>query len=272
MTVAAGSFTIWQLPPQTRSQMMSYVLRTVNDSLIVIDGGMSGDAAYLARFIAELGGRVRAWFITHHHHDHIDAVSGVLEQAQRPVIDVLYESAPGEDWTSRYDSHFLPNLRRFNSASLTAALKTEELALGQMLEFDGLRIEILGIKNPELQDNGLNDQSVVLRMSDSCKSALFLGDLGVAAGNKLLAGRYRDRLHADIVQMAHHGQAGVSEEFYHAVRPACCLWPTPQWLWDNDAGQGVGTGPWLTLQVRQWMATLGVHQHFIAAQGLCRID
>lgn len=100
------------------------------------------------------------------------------------------------------------------------------------------------------------------------KSILFLGDLGVEGGEKLLASPYRNRLKADYVQMAHHGQTGVSEEFYKTVNPKFCLWPTPDWLWDNKKGKG----PWKTLEVRAWMDKLDIEKHYVAKDGLQRID
>ena len=41
-------------------------------------------------------------------------------------------------------------------------------------------------------------------------------------------------LRADGVQMAHHGQNGVDEAFYQAVKPTYAFWPTPLWLWVNS--------------------------------------
>ena len=38
---------IYQLAPQTHTQMMGYVIKTPGESLIVIDGGTAGDADYL---------------------------------------------------------------------------------------------------------------------------------------------------------------------------------------------------------------------------------
>jgi hypothetical protein len=133
---------------------------------------------------------------------------------------------------------------------------------------------------------------MVIRFSDAKKSVMFLGDLGVEGGKKLLAGPFKDRLHADYLQMAHHGQNGCNEDLYRAVKPDYCLWPTPRWLWDNDReelgreingnlsgnraamppGRGKGTGPWQTLVVRGWMEKLGVRKNYVAADGLCRID
>ena len=123
----------------------------------------------------------------------------------------------------------------------------------------------MGVKNPEITSNAVNNSSLVIRVSDSNKSVLFTGDLGMEGGQKLLNSPYRKKLRADYIQMAHHGQNGVDEVFYEAVQPKYCLWPTPLWLWDNDSSQGKGTGPWDTLRVREWMERLNVKRSDIPA-------
>ena len=63
-----------------------------------------------------------------------------------------------------------------------------------------------------------------------------------------------------------------------AVAPRVCLWNTPDWLWNNDAGNGFDTGPWRTVEVRGWMEELGVRRHFVSKDGEqticlpCRLD
>ena len=74
-------------------------------------------------------------------------------------------------------------------------------------------------------------------------------------------------LKCDIVQLAHHGQNGVDYEVYKALRPRVALWPTPQWLWDNNNGGGAGSGPWLTQQTKNWMVRLGVKSNFCIKDG-----
>jgi hypothetical protein len=110
-----------------------------------------------------------------------------------------------------------------------------------------------------------------LKVSDTHKSVLFTGDLGVEGGKKLLDSPYGKLLKADYVQMAHHGQNGVDESFYRAVQPKYCLWPTPEWLWNNDGGSGPNSGPWKTMEVREWMDMLGITKHYLSALGLYKI-
>ncbi len=270
-----ATFTLWQLPEQVHRQMMSYVIRTAGGKIVVIDGGTTGDAPYLRGFLAALGNTVEAWFITHPHFDHVEALTEILPHPQGLKIGAIYASMPDNEWVAKFvtdEYGEASTIDKFLAALKAAGQLTTDLKLGQVLVIDDVRIQVLGVRNPEITRDELNNSSVVLRVSDLTKSVLFLGDLSIEGGEKLLHGPYRDKLRADYVQMAHHGQRGVGEDVYRAVNPSYCLWPTPRWQWDNDAGQGKETGPWRTLEVRTWMAKLNVKRHYLSADGLHRID
>ena len=266
------SFILWQLPAQTGTQIMSYVIRTANGKIIVVDGGMPKDAPYLRRFLATLGNHVDVWFISHPHSDHASALIEIANSLEGITIDRVYASLPTVEWMEEREPATVKTLSGLNEALAKAKLTVTTPLLGDEFTIDGIHVEILGVQNPEIKPNACNNSCLVWRMADEKKSVLFLGDLGHEGGQKILASPYRDRLPSDYVQMAHHGQAGVSEEFYTVVSPTHCLWPTPIWLWDVDNGKGKGSGPWLTLEVRAWMEKLGVTSHFVMKDGLARIE
>ena len=81
-----------------------------------------------------------------------------------------------------------------------------------------------------------------------------------------------ETLYADYTQLAHHGQSGVSKEFYQYIKPEVCLWATPEWLWNNDKGNGFDTGPWATVETRRWMQELGAKKHIVAKDGTTIIN
>ena len=263
--------TLWQLPAQTGNQMNSYVMRTAHGRLIVIDGGYDLDAGYLKGFLAALGNSVAAWFISHQHLDHVDALTEVLKKPGDLQVEQILGSLLPSSWIATHEKDQVHTTLELHEALEAASREVVELELGQVLEIDGVGFEVLGIGNPEITVNAINNSSLVMRVWDHAKSILFPGDLGVEGGRKLLEGPYRDRLRSDYVQMAHHGQNGVDEEFYQAVGASCCLWPTPLWLWDNDAGDGGGSGPWKTLEVRAWMDKLNIQAHHRLFNGLQEI-
>lgn len=270
---ADAAFTLWQLPEQTHTQMMSYVLRTATGTVIVIDGGTKGDAPYLRKFLKKQGGDVEAWILTHPHSDHCHAMTDILAHPDGISVRRLYASLPPDEWLRTYEPEAANDAAAVREAARSAGLAFNQMVPGQILLFDGVRVEVLGVKNEEIHVNAINNSSLVLRVSDSQKSVLFLGDLGAEGGEKLLKSRRASQLRSDYVQMAHHGQNGVTEEFYKAVQPSYCLWTTPDWLWSNDQGNGPNTGPWRTLEVRGWMDKHPIKKHFVTSiDGLVRVD
>ena len=112
----------------------------------------------------------------------------------------------------------------------------------------------------------MNNSSMVIKCMVNNKSIIFLGDTGQESGEKLLANQ-KEQLKADYVQVAHHGQAGAGEELYKAINPKVAMWPTPDWLWNNDSGQGEDSGTWKTKETRAWLEDIGVKENIIEKDG-----
>ncbi len=237
-------------------QMLSSLIVTRSGELIVIDGGYREDAEYLLQKIREYGNSVSAWFLTHPHVDHVSAFNGVV--AERPedvVIETVYRKFPPAEMVAEQEPASLKLLRETEQALTASGARIVELERGESIEIDGVSIKVLRVYEPEFA--GLNASSSVLSVEIAGKRLLYLGDLSILAGEKLLRD-YGAELKSDIVQMAHHGSYGVSKQVYGAIRPQIAVWPTPPWLWENNRDdKGPGSGPWQTDQVRKWLEEIG---------------
>ena len=256
-----------QLGNMTTRQMMGYFLKTKDNKNIVIDGGTTGDSQNLIHYINQNGGEVDTWFITHPHEDHVGAIIEILNNTQIPIHNI-YVTLNTPEW---YEEH---GAGRGNEAQeLMQALEVDrvkenvkEVELGQEIQIDNITFKILGVKNPEITENAMNNSSMVIKCMVNNKSIIFLGDTGQESGEKLLANQ-KEQLKADYVQVAHHGQAGAGEELYKAINPKVAMWPTPDWLWNNDSGQGEDSGTWKTKETRAWLEDIGVKENIIEKDG-----
>lgn len=256
---------------QTHIQMMSFVVETAEGKLIVIDGGMPGDAQHLLDTLRRLSGsetpHVDAWFLTHNHLDHTGALVTLLkEQADAFTVGAYYYNFPSDQFLTKYEPGTVKEFAAFREVQDRLAGKIETITQGDVYEFGGAKFDVLYTPDPAFTENVVNNSSSVLRMTLGGKTVLFLGDLGIEAGEKLL------RLHgkgiqSDYVQMAHHGQNGVTRAVYEAAAPSACLWCAPEWLWNNDAGKGYNTHSWQTVIVRGWMEEMGVKEHYVIKDG-----
>lgn len=264
-----GGGRLTLLSNQTASQMMSFVIETAKGSVIVVDGGKEGDADHLMEKIREKGGHVSAWFITHPHSDHIGALTEILNNPDsRITIDHVYYSLEDQAWydtNEAYRADMVVKLREA-LAKLPPERLHGDIVKGQEIWIDDVKVTVMN--EPYLFDyNSINNSSVAYKFIMNGVSILFLGDMGPDAGDQFLAEHTPEELKSDIVQMSHHGQYGVNRQVYEAIQPSVSLWPTPDWLWNNDNGGGANSGPWSTLETRQWMQEIGVKLNYCIKDG-----
>ena len=250
---------------------MGYFILTANEELIFIDGGRDIDSELVKSYIDKYGnGKVDHWFITHPHTDHIGALLKLLEEENNLEIENIYYSFLEDEWYKENDSRGYETAHEILERVQSSKIKNRvECEAGQVINIDNTRVDIIRIANPEItnSDNG-NDASMVFKITaeDVDKSVIFLGDTFFGASNELLKD-HKDKLKADSVQMAHHGQNGATKEVYDEIAPEVCFYNCPKWLWDNDNGGGENSGPWKTLIVRnEWMKDKNV-QNYVAFEG-----
>lgn len=245
---------LYMFPSVTPLQCMGFLVEGEGD-VVVIDGGTKAEADQLEETILSLGGRVTAWFLTHGHFDHIEALIEILSRGKVAIGAICYRFPP-LDYIERVERN---ENRVARVADLERAIEERGVPVvrpvkGQWMEAGHFRVLPLSDGSPVGET--LNPSSVVYRVETRGESILFLGDMDWRAEEKILA-EFPHEIRCNVVQMAHHGQQGVTEKFYRAVSPKVCFWPTPEWLWNNDIGGGYGTGPFHTLETRSWMEKLG---------------
>ncbi len=267
---SSETFTFWQLPSQSTSQMMSYVIKSSQGKIIVIDGGTKADGKYLKLFINNLGGEVSAWFLTHVHYDHVEAFIWNLQDKSNDRIKIknIYANFPTVSWIEEYENEYAFTIKEFNDAMAKAKRKRTVVKADDEIDIDGIKIQILYVNTNTFKENAINNSSLLIRLSENEKSVLFTGDLGVKAGNDIIKKVNHLKLRSKYVQMAHHGQAGIGKRLYELIDAKYYLWPTPIWLWDNDNGEGKNSGPWETLEVRKWVEELHGKGNYVSGKGL----
>lgn len=255
---------------QDGNRSMGYMLKTKENRIIMIDGGLPEYSEHIINVIKQNGGIVEAWFITHAHIDHASVILDALNDSNIKINNI-YVSLNSKQWYEDYETDqgridFAINLiKTFSEDNIKD--KVHEVSLREEFNVDNLNFKILKTKNPEYIRNAGNNQSIVIKVSNTYKSMIFLGDLGSEYEQDFINSN-QDEIKSDAVQMAHHGQQGVSKAFYERISPQICFWPTPQWLWENNPGDGkYGSGPWKTLETRLWIKELGITENYVAKDG-----
>lgn len=266
---------VYQLGPDEKMLMLGYVIKTPNNRFVVIDGGGVGKKSkgFLLSALQEITGQevpeIEAWFLTHLHDDHVtefcDLTKYYDEELGEIKIKDVYFNFPSMEFMERSETGKYAYLRddvqhgydKIKGKGEFDRINGKNVFEGDVIEIDGVRFDILLTVTDEERESNINDTSLIFRATIEGQTILFLADAYISEGQRLLK-KYGSELKSDIVQMAHHGQAGVKKVVYEAIDPTLCLWPTPEWVYNNKNGN------LQTLEVRQWMMDMGIKYHMIS--------
>ena len=277
-TIGLGGAKITMIKGNESGQQISIVIESNDGQLIVVDGGLKTNAPYLSKYIKNKGGKVAAWLLTHPHEDHVGAISVILEQQKVAGHPDFYDIDPGQIYFSfapysfyeQYEQAYrLPMIKEVmeDLAAYPAEKKHENSARGTTFSFGNVSVEILNTAYSIPIDSG-NNSSICYMITINGKKLLITGDLPYEAAGKLLEELPAEKLKADIVQMAHHGQHGGSFAFYSAVAPKYALWPSSKELWDKRKDAFTEDQETYTIALTKfWTNKLGVEKNFVMADG-----
>ena len=268
MMYFGGGWKMHMYAGRTTDISLSTLVRSPSGRLVMVDGGWGADGEFLLGELKRLGGEVDTWFLTHAHSDHYRVLGEIVKKpgcGGLKIGRVVHNFVP-LDFIAEVSPSSLSHVEAFLGDLAKSGLKVERPAVGQVYDFgEGLSFECLNDYDLSMRRDAINNSSICYRVTNAGKSILVTGDVSVEMGAKMVRTLPPEKLKSDVCFLAHHGQAGADKAFYAAVRPEVCIWPTPQWLWDNDFGgtHGPGSGTFLTNYVKCWMQDLGVKRQIL---------
>lgn len=269
VNLGLGGGKLLQVANRTLTQMMSYVIDTDDGGVIVIDGGEynAADAENLYSLLCARGRKVDYWFITHAHSDHLGAMLYLMDNHRFDInVGALCFNFPSLEWLSakeefEFNSRFLERVKEYN-------LNVVTVKVGDVIKCGGISVEILSVPTDyEKYAKTINSTSIIFKVYFKNREVLFMGDFDVNAEDDYISKYDVAKLRTDILQMPHHGQNGISRDFYARIMPKICLYTAPDWLWENNKykcqnPETRGKGPFTTLETRKWMDELGAEASY----------
>ncbi len=243
----------------------SFIITTEDGKVIVVDGGHRTETEYFIEYLKAATGQrkphIDAWFLSHAHDDHCEVFLEVVENHGCEVsFDKVYANFPEASFYDGYDEWAFKVITDYCRLTPKFADKAASLTEGDVFNIGAAKFTVFYTFNPAWRN--CNEGSTIMRMDLGGTSVMFNGDAGENAGNYVVE-KYGDSgvLHCDYCKMAHHGQDGVGQNFYEAVSPAVCLWPTPTWVYENSNGN------LKTFETRAWVDTLDVQKQYFSFEG-----
>jgi len=229
---------------------MGYYLRLADGSYFVIDGGLNnnGEADELFDSMSANNPRkdgkliIRAWLITHGHNDHYNTMRQfIAERADKVTVERILFSATRACYRRNSDTPNHWDVR--TGAKSFAGCKYIKPHAGQTYKLPGCEIEVLftaeDMFNNPFYVKSLNNASAVIRIAAAGNVILFPGDIEADSAD-IICDSFGNYLKCDIIQIAHHGYHGASDEFYSLAAPSTVLYPVMEGReirWD-DVGHG----------------------------------
>ena len=202
--VASGNLTIHFLDV---GQGDSILLEHGADSML-IDSGEIGKGDDVATYVKNEGIKSLDYVVaTHPHSDHIGGMSVILNDF--PIGHFIDSGYP---YTSKTYENMLTTINKKNIPFVTPKR-------GEKIDFSsGISVQVLNPGSTYFTDD-VNQNSVVLKVTDGKVTFLLMGDAGLGAESAIMKDGYD--VNADILKVGHHGSrtaSGVS--LISAVSPA----------------------------------------------------
>lgn len=224
---------------------MGFIIRLCDGSFVIIDGGM-GDPCHIdsERLMNILRSQspqgtskpvIAAWLFTHLHGDHIGVFNCFsIDHHDDVFIESFLYNFPKEEEVAASDSPYMldDTIYRFNQfkkcmAGYYPEVPSIKIHTGDRFYVRNAVFEVLAtledLYPKTILDGGMNDSTVLYKMTLGGQTTLWTGDIAFAAAELALE-QFGNYLQSDILQMAHHGLNG-SVEFYSTVDPQYALLP-----------------------------------------------
>lgn len=188
--------------------MMSlYTITDENNNVIVIDGGYAWTEWFIKGLLSNsYNNHISAWIITNPNIEHIGALHSLILNSTDLTIDKLITTNFNKETDK--DGTFNGILQDLSDNVSEIQFVKEDDTFSLL----GLRFEVLNAQSEE------GDNSLCFLVSGEKEKMLYCSDIDATVENRLIE-KYGERLNADFLQVANHGENNLNKEFFNLVSP-----------------------------------------------------
>jgi beta-lactamase superfamily II metal-dependent hydrolase len=186
----------------------SELIQLPEGGTILIDSGDRGKPT--VDLLRQFGVReIELIIATHPHADHIGEMR-----------DVMREFKVKEFWDSGFTNNPTKTYTDMLGEIKKQGIKFAAPKRGETRQFGDVMLEVLNPDRNFIDNEDVNNASLVVRLTYGSKRFLFTGDAEVASWKDMIASE-KDKLRADLLKAAHHGSSnGTTKAVLDAVQPS----------------------------------------------------
>lgn len=199
----------------------TFIVTPRNKTILVDGGGSVADEfdvgkRILLPYILDKGyTKIDYIFISHFDQDHVGGILTILQEIKVEKVIISKQEENSE------------NYRKFLEIVKEKGVSVVIVKMGDSVNIEkGIYFEILWPTSEQIQENKLNNNSLVMKMYYHNFSVLFTGDIEEKAERKILEiyNGEKDKLLSDVLKVAHHGsKTSTIEEFLNIVNSKMAL-------------------------------------------------
>jgi competence protein ComEC len=189
------------------------VIGPTDETMLIDTGHFTDDGEYVLQYLQRHDiDRIDHLVVSHNDADHIGGNAAIIEyyETEANGIGAIYD--PGIAASTKTYEGYLDAVEEHG----VTLYETRE---GDSIQFEGVDTQVLGPPEPYLDNDGRNENSIVLKLTHGETSFLLTGD-AENDQEAYLVDKYGDQLQATVLKAGHHGSSSsTSGELLAAAQP-----------------------------------------------------
>jgi len=216
---------IMQLPGEGNG----YIIETETNNIIIIDGGTKNDAINIKKIIKDKGNpTIIGWYLTSVMPENSGALCEIINNSEDIIISNIFTSVVTDlGWYANcgIEQETIDEIEKTINTIMYGKYKDIVTEMGRNVEYqmENFYVKALEVKE-ETTYNKLQDQNIVLKLTNRFKNVIFLGNITEARANFFLTSNVSEIQNINLIQIAGTNIPNQIIDLIYNIKPEILLY------------------------------------------------